>query len=395
MKSFNSILQTQKRLISSARLCILLVSLILLICACAPALPGTPTPQNPATQPSVVATKIPAGFTIGFIYTGWKGDWGSTQAAHIGSLALADAFSGSIDILEKQNTPPGAAGQAMEKLIGEGARVIFSTDPKDEDITLQLAGRHPEVTFLQLDGTKLAPNLGTISGSIWQAVYLSGVAAGKMTKNNRLGYVAARTRPTMLLDINAFTLGVRSVNSAATVRVVFTESGCNSHEQQEAAFTLLDMGTDVVAQDQDCTQTIIEMCERNAVMSVGYNVDGATLAPTHWITGAVWNWGPLYTRIVTALQAGQWEAGPYNGRYRAGLKEGLVDLASFGTAVPVDVQTLVLARKQAIINGTFDPFEGPVKDQDGLVRIPAGIRPAIEDLEHINYLVEGVIGNLP
>ncbi len=335
------------------------------------------------------------GSAVGFVYAGWKDDWGYNQAAYAGSQELAQEFSGRLDVLGNENTDPNAAGPVMEKMIQDGAQIIVATTPDYEEAALQVAGRHPNVAFLQLGGTKLASNLGAPFGNIWEAVYLSGVTAGKMTKNNRLGYVATFPVPRVLLDVNAFTLGARSVNPAATVRVVFTQSGCNSVKQQEAIFTLLEIGTDVVAQDQNCTQTVIEICERNGVMSVGYNVDGSTFAPKHWLTGAVWNWGPLYTSMVTALQAGQWNAGPYNGRYRAGLKDGLVGLAPFGASVPGEVQTLVLKRKQAIIDGTLSPFEGPIKDQDGQVRIPAGVRPSVEDLETIHYLVEGVIGSLP
>ena len=364
-----------------------------------------PATQQPQTTSLPTATTIPKqtkpplpgaeSSTVGFVYPGWKDDWGYTQAAHAGSLELAQGFSGRLTLLENENTNPDDAGVVIEKMIQGGAQIIFAMDPAYEEMVLQTAKRHPDITFVQPGGANTAPNVDAPSSNIWEAVYLSGVTAGKMTRNNRLGYVAALAQPSVLLDINAFTLGARSVNPAATVRVVFTGSKCNSVKQQEAVFTLLDIGTDVVAQDQDCTQTVIEMCERNGVMSIGYNVDGATFAPKNWLTGAVWHWRPLYVNMLTAFRAGQWNTSPYHGRYQGGLKDGLVDLAPFGALVPDEVKTLVLARKQAIIGGTYHPFDGPIKDQAGQVRIPSGARASIEDLQSMNYLVEGVVGDIP
>lgn len=335
------------------------------------------------------------GPVVGFVYAGWKDDWGYTQAAHAGSLELAREFSGQLHLLENENTDPGNVGTMMEKMIQGGAQIIFVMDKEFGETVMQIAERHPEVAFVQPGGATTASNVAAPSSNIWQAVYLSGVTAGKMTKNNRLGYVATLPKSSVLLDINAFTLGVRSVNPVATVRVVFTESECNSVKQQEAVFTLLDMGTDVVAQNQKCTQTVIEICERNGVMSVGYNVDAAMLAPKHWLTSAVWHWGPLYINMLNDLRAGQWNASSYRGRYQGGLEDGMVDLAPFGAAVPNDVKTVVLARKQAMIDGTYHPFDGPIKDQAGQVRIPSGARASAQDLESMNYLVDGVLGDIP
>ena len=129
-------------------------------------------------------------------------------------------------------------------------------------------------------------------------------------------------------------------------------------------------------------------------MSIGYNVEAASLAPKRWLTGAVWKWDTRYPKMVEAINAGGWNAGPYNGKYRVGLKEGLIDLASFGSSVPAEVKTLVLQKKQAIIDGQLYPFEGPIKDQSGVVRIPAGVRPSVEELEGMDYLVEGVVGEI-
>lgn len=406
MKFLHLTLHKEKRKID-AKFCALVVFLALLACSCNPIAVETavfsPSPSPVAATITPLLTQQsqstlvpdPNDPVVGFIHAGWKDDWGYTQAAHAGSLELAQEFSGRLNLLRNENTNPNDAGAVMEKMIQRGAQIIFVMDTDFGEAVLQTAERHPEVVFVQPGAATSAPNVNAPSANIWEAVYLSGVTAGKMTKNNRLGYVATLPQPRTLLDINAFTLGARSVNPAATVRVVFTESECNFDKQQEAVYSLLDLGTDVVAQNQKCTQTVIEICERNGVMSVGYNVDGSTFAPKNWLTGAVLHWGPLYANMLTAFQAGQWNVSPYRGHYQGGLKDGLVDLAPFGAVVPDDVKTLVLARKQAMLDGTYHPFDGPINDQAGQVRIPSGARASIEDLQSMNYLVDGVVGDIP
>lgn len=359
---------------------------------------ATPIPtrtRTPLPPPTLPAPPGVGGSAVGFIFLGSKTDWGYNQTAYNGSLAVEQEFAGRLTVLRAEHVAPENAEQIMEEMIGKGARILFLTAYEYLNPALAVARRHPEVAFLHQGGASLASNLGSYFGNMWEVMYLSGIVAGKLTTNNRLGFVAAFPIPQVLLNLNAFTLGARSVNPQAMIYVRFTQSWCDPQSQQEATFALLDVGTSVMAQHQDCTRTVIEWSERNAVMSIGYNFDAASLAPKRWLTGAVWKWEARYPEIVEAINAGQWNTGPYNGKYRGGLKEGLIDLASFGASVPAEVKTLVLQKKQAIIDGQLHPFEGPIKDQNGAVRIPAGVRPSVEELEGMDYLAEGVVGEIP
>jgi basic membrane lipoprotein Med (substrate-binding protein (PBP1-ABC) superfamily) len=361
---------------------IAIASLVLAAC-------GGTTPAPQATN----ATQ--AGTTVGFIFVGPGDDYGYNQAAFLGSKAVEADLPG-VKVLRAENVPETEeAERVMEQMIRDGATIIFPTSYGHLDPALAVAARHPEVIFEHQGGLKTSENLGTYFGTIWEAVYLSGMAAGKMTKTNKLGYIVSFPIPQVLLNINAFTLGARSVNPAVTTIVVFTANWCDPGKQAEAANTLIAQGVDVLTQHQDCTKTIVETAERNGIMSVGYHADASPLAPKGWITGSIWNWGPLYDDMVKTIQAGKWAESPYKGKYRVGLKDGVVALAPFGASVPQEVQSLVLEKKQAIIDGTLFPFEGPIKDQDGKVRIEAGVRPPVEDLETTDYLVEGVIGTIP
>ncbi|MBV7329777.1 BMP family ABC transporter substrate-binding protein [Chloroflexi bacterium TSY] len=335
------------------------------------------------------------GSAIGFLFVGQRDDLGHNQAAYIGSEAVEAAFK-QYEMLRAENVPENQeAERVMEDMIRNGAKIIFPTSYGHLDPALAVAERHPDVVFLHLAGFKTAENLGTYFGTVWETVYLSGVAAGHMSKTGKLGYVASFPIPPVLLNINAFTLGAQSVNPDITTTVVFTESWCSPDRQAEAANSLIAQDVDVVTQHQDCTKTVIETVERAGAMSVGYHVDASELAPKGWITGSIWNWGDLYVEIINSVESGAWADSPFTGTYRTGVAEGTVQLAPFGPSVPQEVQDEVLALQAQILDGSFFPFEGPVYDQDGGVRIAEDVRPSVEELEATDYLIQGVIGTIP
>ncbi|QYR23641.1 BMP family ABC transporter substrate-binding protein [Paenibacillus sp. sptzw28] len=335
------------------------------------------------------------GSAVGFLFVGAKDDYGYNQAAYLGSEGVAKAFP-DMKILRSENVPETAeAGRVMEEMIRQGAKIIFPTSYGHLDPALEVAKNHPDVVFFHQGGLKTSDNLGTYFGTIYEPVYLAGIAAGKMSKSGKLGYIVSVPIPQVLLNVNAFTLGARSVNPKATTTVTFTGSWCDPGQQANAANSLIDSGVDVLTQHQDCTKTVIETAERRGVMTVGYHADASSLAPKGWIVGSVWNWSKLYEDMVKTAVDGKFKGSVYDGKYRGGLKDDIVQLTAFGEAVPEDVRKYVLDKKQEILNGKLHPFAGPVKDQKGNVKIPDRSVPKEDDLEATNYLVEGVIGSIP
>lgn len=334
--------------------------------------------------------------TVGFIFVGPKDDFGYNQAAYLGSQEMEKKLGAGVKVLRAENVPETEeAERVMEGMIQQGAKIIFPTSYGHLDPALNVAKRHPDVTFIHQGGLKTAANLGTYFGNIYEAVYLGGVAAGKMTKSNKLGFIVSFPIPQVLMNINAFELGARSVNPEAKTYVVFTANWCDPGKQAEAANNLIAQGVDVLTQHQDCSKTIVETAERRGVMSVGYHADAGSLAPKGWLTGAAWNWGPLYTEEVQAAIGGKWKGSPYAGKFRVGMKEGAVNLAPFGSAVPAATQQLIRDKQKAILDGKLGPFDGPVRDQNGNVKIAPGVKPTIDQLESTDYLVEGVVGSIP
>jgi basic membrane protein A and related proteins len=335
---------------------------------------------------------------VGFLYVGPKDDFGYNQAAYEGSLEVAKA-NPNVELLQAENVPETAeAERVMERMISQGAKLIFPTSFGHLTPALNVAKKHPDVVFVHQGGLEPDPkvdNVGTYFGTVYEPVYLAGIAAAKATTSKKLGYIVAFPIPQTLANVNAFELGAQSVDPSITTTVVFTANWCAPATQAEAAKTLLSKGIDVLTQHQDCTKTIIETAEAAGAKSVGYHYDASSLAPKGWLTGSEWNWGPMYTDIVKTVLEGGFAASKYNGDYRVGLKTGDNPFVQspFGAGVDEATNTLIATAKATITKDGI--FKGPLTDQSGKEMVPAGTTLDYATVEQMDFLVKGVEGSIP
>jgi simple sugar transport system substrate-binding protein len=356
------------------------------------------TPEKRESSSEAAATPSPAasGLTVGFIYVGPRVDYGYNQAHAAGAKALR-AMAG-LEIREEENVPETIAVQkTMESMINlDGAKVLFPTSfGYFEPHILTLAAKYPDVTFLHCgglyDAAKHPKNVGSYFGYIDEAEYVAGIVAGGTTKTNKLGFIAAKPIPQVLRNINAYTLGARSVNPSVTVSVIFTGDWSMPVKEAEAANSLIDQGADVLTAHVDSPKVVIETAERRNVFSTGYHASQATLAPKGYLTGAEWNWEKVYSQYISKIKAKE----PWEHLVRGGLKEGFVKLSPYGEAVSAETKAKADAAMSALGTGSFVIFKGPLKSNDGKEILAAGVNRGQTDieLEKMDYLVEGVKGS--
>ncbi len=323
---------------------------------------------------------------VGFIYVSPIGDAGWSYAHDQGRLAL-EAMPG-VKTTYVEAVPEGADSErVMLNMARKGYDMIFATSFGYMDSMLKVAKQFPKTVFMHCSGFKRAANMGTYFGRMYQARYLSGLVAGSMTRSKILGYVAAFPIPEVIRGINAFALGAQAVNPDVQVRVVWTKTWYDPATEKEAAKSLLDVGADVITQHQD-SPSAQEAAEERGAYSVGYNSDMSKFAPKAHLTAPIWNWGPLYKKLVQEVREGIWKS----QALWPGLDEGVVGLAPFGPMVPEKVRVMVLAKKKAISAGKAMVFSGPIEDQKGKVRIAAGTTASDGELLGMTWFVKGVIG---
>ncbi|GAB7005540.1 BMP family ABC transporter substrate-binding protein [Nocardioides sp. AN3] len=369
------------------------LALLAALGACAPAASNS---DSGSSGPPGKGTKA-----IGFIMVGPKDDFGYNQAVYDGSQVIKKEFPG-VKVLTAENVPEDdTAATTMEQMISKGAKLIFATSYGHLDAALKVAAAHPDVVVVQQGNTitpesKITANVGTYFGTVYEPMYLAGIAAGASTKSNKLGYVYAFPIPQTIANINAFERGAQSVNPKAQTITVSTSSWCDPGKQQAAAESLLSQGVDVLTQHQDCTATVIQAAEKAGAMTVGYHADASSLAPKGWLTGAVWNWGPLYTDIVKTVLAGDFVGSKYNANFRVGYKTGTNPfvLAPFGPDVTAQTKAKIDDAQKFLATPDGSPFVGPVEDQTGAVKIKAGVIPTYEQNDAMDFFVKGVVGKL-
>lgn len=309
---------------------------------------------------------------------------------------MARAFPDNV-VLRTEGVPETAAAvTAMEQLISRGAKIIFATSFGHYKYAYEVAKRHPDVVVLHEGGVVPPPglpNFGTYWGSVFEPVYETGIVAGRMTRTGKLGYVVAFPIPATFDNVDAFTMGARSVNPAVTTSVVFTENWCDPAKQRAAAARLLAQGVDVLAQHQDCTRTVLQAAEAKGVYAIGYHYDGSETAPKSWLAGAVWDWRRLFVDIVQTILDGTFPQSKYHGNFVGGLRAGdnPFILTELGPAVDPTTRQLVEATENRLRAG-FSPFDGPLSDRDGRLRLPAGRSPTYAEILGIDWFVPGVIG---
>jgi basic membrane protein A and related proteins len=323
---------------------------------------------------------------VGFIYVSPVGDAGWSYAHEQARLAVEAMPGVKTTYVEAVKEGPDSE-RVMLNMARKGYDLIFATSYGYMDPMLKVAKQFPKTVFMHCSGFKRAKNMGTYFGRIYQARYLSGIVAGSMTKSNILGYVAAFPIPEVIRGINAFTLGAQSVNPAVQVRVVWTKTWYDPATEKEAAKSLLDVGADVITQHQD-SPAAQEAAEERGAYSIGYDSDMSRFAPKGHLTDPIWNWAPLYKKLVEEVRQGTWKS----QSLWPGLAEGIVGLSPFGAVVPQEVRNRVSVAKNSIIAGKMKVFAGPIKDQKGTVRIAKGAAASDKELLGMTWFVKGVVG---
>jgi basic membrane protein A and related proteins len=371
-------------------LALLLITAMMLVGCNAEPIIDEPIVDDPEIEePEVEEPEVIEPFRIGFLYIGVPGDLGWTFEHERGRLMLVEEYGDLIETTTVEGVAEGPdAERVMRDFAQQGYDMIFATSFGYMDAMYEVSQEFPDVIFEHASGYTTSENMATYFGRIYQPRYLSGIVAGMMTETNSLGYVAAFPIPEVIRGINAFTLGVRSVNPDATVSVVWTNTWFDPPTEREAAISLLDEGVDVIAQHQDTTEPQ-KAAQEYGVMSIGYNSDMREFVGESVLTGPVWNWGVYYIDTVGDAMAGTWQTSEYWG----GMDDNLVQLADFSDLVTQEVQDEVEAAKNTIIADDA-VFCGPINGQDGETMIAEGECMSDGEMLGMSWFVEGVIGTI-
>ncbi|MGQ3000950.1 MAG: BMP family ABC transporter substrate-binding protein [Hydrogenophaga sp.] len=354
-------------------------------CACALAAASFLFPFSTPAQAQTPPLKAAFVYVTPLTEAGW------VRQHEQARLAVQAALGNKVETRYVENVAEGAdAERVIRDLAQQGHRIIFTPSFGYMEPTLKVAREFPDVKFESITGYKTAPNVATANARYYEGRYLAGVAAGRMA--TQAGYIAGFPIPEVIQGVNAFTLGMRSVNPRATVKVVWLGEWFNPPRERDAAMTLMNQGAEVLAFHTGSTAVMVAAQERGR-LAVAYHSDMRRFGPDAQIAAVTHLWGDYYTRRVQAVLDGTWQSASVWG----GVKEGMIRVDSFGSKVPAKVRDEVQARQADMAASKLAVFAArktAVRDNQGKTVIEAG--KALDDgqILGMNWLVEGVQGSV-
>ena len=355
----------------------LIVALWATICVCFSVSAQTPSPP----------------FKVAFLYVAPLGDAGWVYQHNAGRLAIEKSLNKTgqaprVITTYVENVAEGPDSErVLRDLVSQGYGLIFTPSFGYMDPTIKVAADSPHVKFESITGYKRANNVATANARYYEGRYLAGVAAARMSQTGVAGYVAGFPIPEVLQGINAFTLGMRSINPKAQVKMIWVQTWFDPVREREAAMTLMNQGADVLAFHTGSSAVMAAAQERGK-WAVGYHSDMRKVAPDAQILAVTHQWGRYYTQRVDAAISGKWASTDTWG----GVAQGMISVGDFGSGVPQAVRQEVLLLQHAIAKGALHPFTGPLVDNEGRIRVEKGRTASDAQILEMNYLVQGVVG---
>lgn len=327
-------------------------------------------------------------FKVGFVEIGTS-TMGWVAANEKGEKYLQEQLPWvEVKTVELIGEGPGVVA-VLRNLADDGYKVVFGNAYGYAAFAPKVAVEHPKTVFvIQQASPANLPNLTSYYGNLEEGRYLEGVVAGRMTKSNLIGFVAAFPFSPVISGVNAFALGAQSVNPKAVVKVAWVNSWSDAPKEKEAADALLSAGADVIASHTN-SAIPLQAAADHGKWGMSSNWAWSAVAPDAFLAANVWNWGLYYVNLVKAVHDGSFRP----ERAMGSLKNGVVDIA-LGKNVPDDVRQSVKSAKDALASGEKQIYAGPLSDNTGKLRIPQGETLSLNDASaKIDWLVKGVEGN--
>ena len=327
---------------------------------------------------------------IGYIYVGPVEDFGWTHAHDVARKAVEAELGNQVKTTFVESVKEGPdAERVIAELASKGNKLIFTTSFGFMNPTLKVAKRFPDVKFEHATGYKRDVNVSTYNIRFYEGRYVQGVIAGHLSKSGIVGYIGSVPIPEVVMGMNAFILGMRSVNPKARMKIVWVNAWYDPGKEGDSAKALIDQGADVIAQHTD-SGAPLQVSQQRGVVGFGQASDMSSLAPKAQLTASVDHWAPYYIKRAKDVIGGTWKSEDVWG----GFASGMLIMAPYAN-MPDDVAKAGKAAEADIGSGKIVIFQGPIKDQSGADKVPAGT--ALDDgaIAGMNWLADGIDGQIP
>ena len=314
-------------------------------------------------------------------------DWGYNFQVNQGRIALEAQLRDEIRTVMREGVSVSDAGKVIQGFCDNGAKLIFSADPQYIPHTQAVAENNTDVKFMQFFSSQRSDNVGTYGIRDWEPTYVCGVAAAMTAQSKtRFAFIGPIPVSTSKWTVNAFTLGARSVDEKITVEMVYTGSWYDPKAERAAVEQMADKGIDVVYVFVISPVTAVQTAENMGLHVLSHFSDLSWVAPKMWITGTTWNWHKIFIEVTNLVLKDSWEPKNYGG----GFKHGYATIAPFGPDVNYSAQEKIRQTIRKIASRDLHVFVGPIKDNQGNLKVPEGKTMTVQEILSTDWLVEGV-----
>jgi len=329
---------------------------------------------------------------VGFVLVGPKNDGGWSQHHYESAQKMVEHFGENVELVVQESVPEGAdASRVMTQMALAGTDIIFATSFGYMDQVIEVGEKFPDVKFEHATGYKSSANVSNYSARFYEGRAIMGHLAGKMTKSNKIGYIASYPIPEVIRGINSSFIHAKKANPDVEINVVWIFTWFDPAKEADATQALIDQGADVVLAHTDSTAPLSKMQEVGGVYGFGQAADMAEFGPEPRISSIIDNWAPYYIDRVQAVKDGTWDS---KATWH-GIVDGMVGIGDVSEVVPEDVRAEAEALKQSIIDGSHHPFTGPLNKQDGTPWLADGEVADDGALAGLDFYVEGIAGDIP
>lgn len=316
--------------------------------------------------------------------------WSHTLAQGLEAVKAKLGEGATLTLIE--NIPEGPDfDRIMQKAVADGHTFIVAGSFGYQNGAFQIARRNPGISVLHASGYMVGPNFSNFAARYYQATYLMGMAAAALTKTKKLGSVSAFAIPELITSVNAFALGARAVDPEVQVSVVWVNTWFDPAKEQEAAKALLAQGNDVIFSNAQDTPSVVTACEEAGAYVFNLNSSMKKYAPTRYLGCVATDWSPYFEAEAEAHQAGTFKG----AAHWLGMADKVVLIEDWSPDIPTEMKARIEATQAQILDGSFSPMQGPLKNAAGAEVVPAGQVLPDDKILAMDWHVEGVVTPLP
>lgn len=327
---------------------------------------------------------------VAFIYAAAPRDGGWNEALDNARILVESELNVKIATAEGVVEEATQIKDAIDLFVGRGFNVIVGTTYGYSEGMGEIANNYPNVAFVNASGaTNNGKNLEGFYARTYQAWYLAGMAAASVSESGKIGILGGFPIGVVNWDINSFTLGAQAINPDIETVVVYTNSWWDPVKEGEVTEAMLDQGVDVIANNLSSAAPFVA-AEKRGAKSIGFQLDMSKHAPNGMLTSVMFNWDKHLLPTIANISSGNWKPNEW-GAF-PGMSDGVVSLSELSELIPNDARNAISAVQAKIMSGDFDPFTGPIKDQNGAIVVAAGETLDDGGLWGMEFLVEGTIG---